>query len=64
MTVNGVAPSEATVLDGTYLVQRPFVLATRTGEPLSEAAQMFFDYITSPDANEIIAGAGAVPVAE
>ena len=64
VTVNGVAPSEATVLDGTYLVQRPFVLATRTGEPLSEAAQMFFDYITSPDANEIIAGAGAVPVAE
>lgn len=64
VTVNGVAPSEATVLDGTYLVQRPFVLATRTGEPLSEAAQMFFDYITSTDANEIIAGAGAVPVAE
>ena len=64
VTVNGVAPSEATVLDGSYLVQRPFVLATRSTEALNDAAQAFFDYITSPDANEIIAGAGAVPVAE
>ena len=26
LTVNGVAPTEATVKDGTYLVQRPFVI--------------------------------------
>ena len=31
LTVGGVAPSEETVLDGTYTIQRPFVLATRTG---------------------------------
>ena len=63
LTVGGVAPSEETVLDGTYTIQRPFVLATRTGEALSEAAQAFFDFATSADANEIIAAAGAVPVA-
>ena len=64
LTVGGVAPSEETVLDGTYTIQRPFVLATRTGEALSEAAQAFFDFATSADANEIIAAAGAVPVAQ
>ncbi len=64
LTVGGVAPSEETVLDGTYAIQRPFVFATRTDEPLSEAAQAFFDFATSTDANELIAGAGAVPVAE
>ena len=64
LTVGGVAPSEETVLDGTYPIQRPFVLATRTGEALSEAAQAFFDFATSADANEIIAAAGAVPVAK
>lgn len=64
LTVGGVAPSEETVLDGTYTIQRPFVLATRTGEALSEAAQAFFDFATSADANEIIAAAGAVPVAK
>lgn len=64
LTVGGVAPSEETVLDGTYTIQRPFVLATRTGEAPSEAAQAFFDFATSADANEIIAAAGAVPVAK
>ncbi len=63
LTVGGVAPSEETVLDGTYAIQRPFVFATRTDEALSEAAQAFFDFATSEDANALIEGAGAVPVA-
>ncbi len=62
VTVNGVAPSEETVLSGEYLVQRPFVMATRSTEPLSEAAQAFFDYALSSEAAPIIAGAGAVPL--
>lgn len=60
LTVGGVAPTEATIKDGSYVVQRPFVLVTKTGTELSEAAQKFFDYITSADAIEIIAAAGAV----
>ena len=61
LVVNGVAPSETTVKDGTYAVQRPFVLVTRTGEALSQAAQAFFDFVTSADANDIITKAGVVP---
>ena len=63
LTVNGVAPSEATVKDGTYLVQRPFVLVTKEGTALSETAQKFFDFAISADAASIISAAGAVPVA-
>ena len=59
--VGGVAPSEATVKDGTYAIQRPFVLVTKEGVTLSEAAQAFFDYVTSPDAYEVITAAGVVP---
>ena len=59
--VGGVAPSEGTVKDGTYAIQRPFVLATKDGAKLNDAAQAFFDYVTSADANEIIASAGVVP---
>ena len=59
--VDGVTPSEETVKDGTYAIQRPFVLATKTDAKLSDAAQAFFDYVTSTDANEIIAAAGVVP---
>ena len=43
------------------MVQRPFVLVTKTGEKLSDAAQAFFDYATSKDAAAIISKAGAVP---
>ena len=63
LTFNGVAPTEATVKDGTYLVQRPFVLVTKEGVALSETAQKFFDFATSADAASIISAAGAVPVA-
>ena len=63
LTVNGVAPTEATVKDGTYLVPRPFVLVTKEGVALSETAQKFFDFATSADAASIISAAGAVPVA-
>lgn len=61
LSVEGVLPSEDTVRDGSYAVQRPFVLVTRSGEALSDAAQRFFDYATSGAANELISAAGVVP---
>ncbi len=64
LSVGGVAPSEATVSDGSYEVQRPFVLVTKDGTELSAAAQAFFDYATSKDAAEVITAAGAVPIAK
>ena len=62
LTVGGVAPTEDTVKDGSYVVQRPFVLVTREGTELSKAAQEFFDYAVSSDAAGIISAAGAVAV--
>ena len=64
LTVGGVACSEETVLDGTYAIQRPFVLVTKEGTALSAQAQAFFDFATSSAANDLIRAAGAVPVAE
>lgn len=61
LTVGGVAPSEETIKDGSYVVQRPFVLVTQKDAKLTESAQKFFDYITSEAANEIISSAGVVP---
>ena len=61
LTVDGVKASEATIKNGSYVVQRPFVLVTKKDAKLSESAQKFFDYITSEAANEIIIAAGVVP---
>ena len=64
LTVGGIAPTEDTVKDGSYVIQRPFVLVTKDGAELSTAAQAIFDYATSADAADLIAAAGAVAVAK
>lgn len=63
ITVHGVAPSKETIKDGSYVVRRPFVLVTKgeAGESLSKEAKMFFEYVTSMEANEIIFATGVVP---
>ena len=61
LTVGGVTPSEETVKDGTYLIQRPFVLDTKEGVELTPVAQAFFDYATKGQANDIITASGVVP---
>lgn len=61
LRVGGVAPSEDTVKDGSYAIQRPFVLVTKQDTALNETAQAFFDYITSEKAREVISAAGVVP---
>ena len=62
LNVDGVPPTEETVKNGSYKIQRPLVLVTKSGVTLSDAAQAFFDYATSAKASEIIAAAGATPV--
>ena len=64
ISVDGVAPSEETVKNETYAIQRPFVLVTMEGTELNAAAQAFFDYAMSTEANEVIAAAGVVPAAK
>lgn len=60
LTVDGVAPTEETIKNGSYVIQRPFVLVTKSDTELSENAQEFFDYITSENAREAISSAGVV----
>ena len=61
LKIDGVTASEETIKNGTYVVQRPFVLVTKTDVTLSESAQAFFNFITSEAAHEIIIEAGVVP---
>lgn len=61
LKVAGVAPSEETVKDGSYVVQRPFVLVTVKDKALLENAKKFMEFVTSKSANDIISGAGVVP---
>ncbi len=61
LKVNGVTPTEDTVKDGSYEIQRPFVLVTKEDTALSDVAQAFFDYALSEESNQIKTDAGVVP---
>lgn len=64
LTVEGTAASEATVQDGTYKLQRPFLILTKENTEQSAAVKSFIDFATNEANAEIIANAGAVPMAK
>ena len=64
VTVEGVEPSESTILDGSYKIQRNFNVITNDSKDLSAQAKAFFDFITGRDAADLIEQAGAVPTAK
>ncbi len=64
LTVNGVAASADTVSDGSYKLQRPFVLVTKKGEEPSEAVKTFLDFAFSEDGAGIITMTGVIPVSK
>lgn len=59
LTVNGVSPSEATVLDSTYKIQRPFLFLVK-GEPKGDV-KSFIDWVIGPDGKAIIKAEKLVP---
>ena len=64
LTVEGVECTAENIIDGSYVIQRPFNLVTLAEGELSPAAQAFFDYMLSEDAGELISKAGAVPAVQ
>lgn len=62
LSVDNIMPSKGTIQDGTYKVQRDFVLVTKKDTKLSDEAQKFFDFATSKEADSLIEKAGAIPV--
>jgi phosphate transport system substrate-binding protein len=57
--VNGVAPSEATVADGSYQLQRPFIFLTK-GEPTGTVKE-FIDWVMGPEGQAIVKAEKVVP---
>lgn len=62
LKVEGVTPSKDTIQNGSYKIQRDFVLVTKKDGKLSDEAQKFFDFATSAQADDLIEKAGAIPV--
>lgn len=62
VSVEGIEPTTEAIQNGQYKIQRNFVLVTKKDTSLSSAAQDFFDFATSEQADDLITQAGAVPI--
>lgn len=62
VSLDGVACTSENIINGTYSLQRPFVIVLKDGATLSEAAQGFYDYIMSDEAQTIITENGYISV--
>lgn len=61
IAIDGVEPSEATVVSGDYLIQRTLHFFTKG--TVSDAAQDYIDYVLSPDVQDVIVReAGFIPI--
>lgn len=60
LSVEGVLPSEESILDGSYKIQRPFVIMTNSNVTLTEAAADFLAYLKSEAAKDHVKKAGGV----
>ncbi|MCL2387323.1 MAG: substrate-binding domain-containing protein [Defluviitaleaceae bacterium] len=61
LSVDGVMPTVENMLNGTYAIQRPFIIGYNTAEGLNPLAQDFVDFIFSAQGQEVVADRGYVP---
>ena len=57
---NGVDATEANILNGTYGLQRPFVVCYQSEAELSDIAKEFLDYIMSEAGQAILVKEGYI----
>ncbi|MCL2235418.1 MAG: substrate-binding domain-containing protein [Defluviitaleaceae bacterium] len=62
--IDGVSPTVENMLNGTYPIQRPFIIGYNVEDGLSPLAQDFVDFIFSAQGQEVVANRGYVPTSQ
>jgi len=52
LTIGGIMPSSATIVDGSYAIQRPFLLVTNDEKDTDELVQDFINFVMSSQGQE------------
>ena len=60
LTVEGVEPTVEMVIAGTYKISRPFIYVV--GESVSEATQMYLDFVLSEEGQAVVVDNGFISV--
>jgi len=64
LRIDGVEPTVENMLNGTYAIQRPFIIGYSTAAGLNPLAQDFVDFIFSAQGQGVVADRGYVPFAQ
>ncbi len=64
LAVDGIFPSESTVLSGEYKIQRPFVILTKRAQALTPRASDFLRFLKSDAAREFAKAADCIFVSD
>lgn len=64
LKVGGVSPAIETVQDGSYTLQRPFVMVTKTGTDLRPEVKAFLDFALGDEGQSIVSQIGLVPLSK
>lgn len=62
LSLDGIACTLENILSGSYALQRPFVIVLSENRQLSEAAQGFYDFIMSDEAQAVITAEGCISI--
>ena len=62
VSLDGIACTIENILNNSYALQRPFIIVLKENSKLSAAAQGFYDYIMSAEAQAVITGANYISV--
>ena len=63
LNLDDVAPTEENIKAGDYFLSRPFVMATKgTIDEQNDVVKALFDYISSPEGQEIVKSVGLITV--
>ncbi|MDR2186167.1 MAG: phosphate ABC transporter substrate-binding protein [Treponema sp.] len=54
LSVDGIAPATENVVNGSYVIARPFLLLTKGGKPLNPETKAFLDWILSPAGQALV----------
>ena len=63
LSVNDVAPTNETIASGAYPFTQQFYAVIRADEPADSPARLLYNWLTTDEGRDLIAGAGYVPAA-
>lgn len=62
LSINGIEPSYKTIADGSYPLRAPIIATIHKDTPADAPARILYDFLSTPDGQQVVKAAGYVPL--